>query len=191
MKEYAVHDMVNIGSMDEVIVERSYINKLSLGSQFSHLNYGIAKLAVRDILKFFTYINKINLIHAKISVIIDSKLERPNFIEKNLKSIFAGKDFIIPESRELYNISTDKYIAKQLISMLHKGENQDVVLGSGVSMTLLNYFNFFSALHKNEEFILTHSPELALTQADFYTDDTNLINTNEILSNLYKEIKIA
>lgn len=188
---YYVRDIVNIGSMDELVVERSIFNGKKLSTPyFSHNNYGLAKLAARDVLKFFCYTKKVNLLHAKLSIMVDPLLEKGNFVEKNLKSILAGEEYEIPNSQELYNISTSTYIAKQIIEIVTRNyRSHDLVLGSGLSMTLKAYFQAIANFVQTKNIEFPDSCGDLLLKTDFYIPGHEALKNSETFLSLVKELQ--
>tara|TARA_B100000768_G_C11204374_1_gene343174 strand:- start:153 stop:1043 length:891 start_codon:yes stop_codon:yes gene_type:complete len=190
--DYDIHDIINIGSFDELIVERALeVGETSFSTNFNHLEYGIAKLACRDILKFRCYMHKINLVHAKLSIMVDPYLRKINFIEKNLKSILLGGEYDIPDSEELYNISSSDYIAKQLIQFIEKTKiPKDLILGSGLCLNLKDYFESIRMVLDGENVTGYHSNGNYLHETDFNNNANVTIDKHSMILELIKGFKI-
>ncbi len=155
-KKIGVKKFINLGSIDEIYVKRCLENKqYDILNEFNHLDYGIAKLAVKDILSFKSYVEKIDFIHTQTSIVISPDLENDTFVEKNLKKILKNNNFDIPENKELCNISTTKQIAENLLTLSEFGENQKTYYTGGQDVySLKNYFvmfdNYYNKKKENE-----------------------------------------
>ena len=60
------------------------LNLIEEINNFQHLEYGIAKLATRDVLSFKSYVENIDFVHTQTSIAIDHTLQSKNFVEKIL-----------------------------------------------------------------------------------------------------------
>ncbi len=155
-KKIGVKKFINLGSIDEIFVKRCLENKqYDILNEFKHLDYGIAKLAVKDILSFKSYVEKIDFIHTQTSIVISPNLENNTFVERNLKKILKNKKFHIPQNKELCNISTTKQIAENLLTISEFGENQKTYYTGGQDVySLKNYFdmidNYCNVKSENE-----------------------------------------
>ena len=93
-KKLNVDKFINSGSFDEIYIKRCIdYGDLKKMKNYQHLEYGIAKLATRDILSFKSYVEKIDFVHTRTSIAVDNNLKNDNFIEKNLRNILKGKKY--------------------------------------------------------------------------------------------------
>jgi len=152
-KKLNIKKFINAGSIDEIYVKRiieseNYIK----ASEYTHFDYGIAKIATQEILSFKAYVEKINFIHTLTSIAIDNKLRSNNFIENNIKKILNGLDYDIPNNSELCNISTCSSIANNLFQIAVNGENQKTYFtGNNAIYKLEDYFELISLILKNKK----------------------------------------
>ena len=181
-KKLNVIKFINTGSVDEIYVERCMKSKNFKKMQdFQHLEYGIAKLASRDILSFKSYVENIDFIHTQTSIAIENNLTNENFVEKNLKNIITGKSYEIPKNPELCNISTTKNIAKKLHSIALVGENQKTYYtGTSEVFSLENYFKIIESLIKGKA-VNSDPKEIVASQIlnyDDFKNTENIANSN-------------
>jgi len=190
-EEYCIHSIYNIGTMDEIIVERLILSENARPFEFSHLNYALAKSATRDIFKFLCYVKKIDFVHARISIIIDKKLRGSNFVERNLRSILNNKSYEQPSSSELYNICTSDYVANQIIDYIEQNNTEDLILGNSLVMTLSSFFQSISMCITSENLSMGNSTGSVLVWKDFHLNEPvcqpSPTLVNELLNELSNE----
>jgi nucleoside-diphosphate-sugar epimerase len=197
-KKLNVIKFINSGSIDEIYLERCMQSKnFKKIENFQHLEYGIAKLATRDILSFKSYVENIDFIHTQTSIAISNNLINENFVERNLKNIFAGKDYELPKNKELCNISTVENIAEKLYSIALVGSNQQTYYtGTDESYNIENYFKIIKKIKNGKPVNLNSDNIIAnqiLTYEDFKNTDpvvkNNLSESGTGLSNLLNSLQ--
>lgn len=191
-ENYSIKNFFNIGTMDELIIERMCESNDSISSNFSHVEYGLAKCAARDLLKFLCYLKKIDLVHARISLIIDKSLQRNNFIDHNLRSALVEKIYTQPTSDELYNISTSDFVAHQILDNIEADNRSDILLGGSLVMPLLPFFESISRPDYISNIKISDLKGSILQLEDFgvvnYSDYTYQSTIKKSLSDLLREI---
>ena len=198
-KKLNVVKFINSGSSDEIYVERCLESKkFNKIENFQHLEYGIAKLATRDILSFKSYVEKIDFIHTQTSIAVSNTLKNNNFIEKNLNNILTGKKFEIPNNPELCNISTSKRIAKKIYNIALNGHNQKTYYtGTNAAYSLENYFKIIEKLINGEP-VKSKTDEIISSQVlnndDFknteHIYDEGLCDPIEDINNLINSLEV-
>ena len=191
---------INAGSVDEIYINKCMQSKnFNKMKDFEHLEYGIAKLATRDILSFKSYVENIDFIHTQTSIGISTDLKSKNFVERNLKNIVNGQGYEQPKNKELCNISTFDNIAKKLYNIALLGDNQkNYYTGTDEVYTLKYFFNAFDNLIKGTPIGLSSNQiidDQILTYEDFEISEHLEKNNSEVknmnLSNLLKSIQIS
>ena len=181
-KRLKVTKFINSGSIDEIFVDRCIkLNLIEEINNFQHLEYGIAKLATRDVLSFKSYVENIDFVHTQTSIAIDHTLQSKNFVEKNLNMIMNGKKYEIPMNTELCNISTNKSVAKNIYHFAKYGENQNIYYtGTKAVFSLENYFKFFQNI-LNDKPLNYESIELIDKQVLNYSDFNKIEADNDFI----------
>ncbi len=133
---------INSGSMEETFIENHLNNDNIISPYISQqTNYGLAKIASRDMCKIVAYLEKIDYIHTRISVPICSSLSTGNYICSTIKKIMNKEDYIRPSSKSLYDIIMldDVINAYHLIGI--KGRNKaNYFIGTGDPALLMEHF---------------------------------------------------
>ncbi len=198
-KKLNVDKFINSGSFDEIYIKRCIdYGDLKKMKNYQHLEYGIAKLATRDILSFKSYVEKIDFVHTRTSIAIDNNLKNDNFIEKNLRNILKGKKYASPKNKELCNMSTCKNIAEKIYKIALIGKNQkNYFTGTNTSLTIENYFKLIEKLVNGEELNFDNQKILRsqiFNPSDFKNKESGIddesSNFIEDLNNLFNSLDI-
>lgn len=185
------------GSMEELALER-FMNSNSwmFNTKENKPNwYALAKIASRNQSAFEAYVQKIDFCYARISVVIDKKLQTPKFIETSIKNILKNQNIPIVENNELCNIASAEEIARQLSAIGESGINKkNYVLGTGECGFLKEYFTkAFEIRNGNNNFLFldTLNNSGFLKKKDFEINDLTIdtgYKTTENIDNLFKDI---
>ena len=133
---------VNIGSSQEVFLEED----LLLSRDISQSDYTIAKIAARDICRLLGYLNKINVVHTRLSVPIDPTLNQGGFIARMLTRILEGESVDTIKSKQLFDLILLPDVSRALYMIGSKGKNRsDYYIGNGNFKTLQEHFDCFKA----------------------------------------------
>jgi nucleoside-diphosphate-sugar epimerase len=138
---------INSGSMEETFIETFGKMKIKQEYKSAQTNYGLAKLATRDMSRMIAYIEGIDYVHTRMSVPLDSCLSKGTYISSIMKKILKGEEYEKPQSTSLYDlvILEDVAIAYQLIG--EKGLNKaDYYIGTGRPATLQRHFERFTQI---------------------------------------------
>lgn len=146
-KKIGCSKFINSGSMEETFIE--LFSKLTNKCEYksTQTNYGLAKLATRDMCRMVAYIESIDYIHTRMSVPIDSDLSKGTYISSTIKAILKGEEYEKPQSASLYDLVLleDVVRAYQLIG--EKGVNQaDYYIGIGKPASLQQHFDYLSCI---------------------------------------------
>lgn len=190
---------VNVGTIEETFLEKYLVNDWQNKPYHSNLSiYGVAKLASRDMGRLVAYLDKIDYIHTRFSVLIDPSLKNKGYIPETLNKILKGESFIPPRNHQLFDFLPVDEGAKAFYLIGEKGVNKsDYFIGSGSPKTLTEYFHQFMAEldDKPTESTSSSVPEnLILTKSDFSINslkkDTGFIpqkTNNDIFKQIIKK----
>jgi len=148
---------VNIGTAEESYVE-IYTNHKNKTNYFSpQLDYGLAKLAARDMCKIVAYLEKIDYIHTRISAPVDIQLKAMNYISSTIKNIIRGEPYVTPTNPNLFDFIGIGEAARAYRLVGEFGRNKaDYFIGTGAPTTLEFFFKtIISSLRSNSNVTLT------------------------------------
>ena len=178
-KELGCKEIINAGSQEEKFVDRYLASHWTQESYHSNMYvYGSAKVSARDMCLLLAYLNKIDYVHTRISVIVEESLATNNYINSVLKKILKKEKFDPPLNTQLFDFISKEECAKVYYLLGQSGKNKsDYLLGSGNPMTLHEFFNDFSLKINGEKVDASEalpSNNLILEREDF--NITDLIN---------------
>jgi nucleoside-diphosphate-sugar epimerase len=160
---------INAGSMEETFIERFLIDGSS-SFNTNQTNYGLAKLACRDICKIIGYLEKIDYIHTRLSVPIDIELVRGSYVASCLKKIRMGQEFTSPTDKRLFDFVSTCEVAKAYRLIGERGQNtRDYFIGSGRQTTLQHFFSLFANLIAGKK--PADEDQLSLSDSDHFSMD--------------------
>ena len=145
---------VLVGSQYEVLFQH-YLNTGAWHESYFESGatdyiYPACKLFAYEQAELTAYLKRIDLVHTRFSVALDSKLASPNYIARTLKSILAGQAYEPPRSPILYEMVLLEDLAQMFYLAGCYGHNKDVFyLGYGQCASLHDYFA--SAAHYSKE----------------------------------------
>ncbi len=144
---------INISSQEEMAYQY-YIDTWKADSckpyPKSDLPYASAKLAAKQICLIESYLNKIDFVNTRFSVILDQQLNSPSFIAKNLKKIRNGEECDIPSNNSVVEINKLDDIAEAYYYVGMYGKNKgDYYLGQGYINSIKNYFDMAKILRSS------------------------------------------
>lgn len=145
---------INSGTIEETIAEdflsKSWVNK---NYGFQNGNYAIAKIAARNMAKLVAYLNKIDYVHVRFSVAIDSKLSGSGYISAVFKNILDGLSYEKPANTGLFDIIDLEDLANAFYKIGLVGRNKDdFFIGSGFPKRLEEYFELFKLWNKSGKY---------------------------------------
>ena len=177
-KELDCVKFINAGSQEEKFVDNYLESHWTEQRYHSNMGvYGSAKATARDMCLLLAYLNKIDYIHTRISVILEEDLATNNYINSVLKKIINQEKFDPPLNNQLFDFISKEECAKAYYLLGQKGKNKaDYFLGSGNPMGLREFFNACSLELHGEKIDFPEnesSANLILKKEDF--DNSNLI----------------
>lgn len=149
---------VSSGSMEETFIEDFLKNNRTSSYDSTQTNYGLAKLAARDMCKIVSYFEGIDYIHTRMSVPLAPDLSSGAYISRTIKKVLRSESYDPPMSKHLYDIVflDDVVRAYHLIGL--RGRNKaDYFIGTGRPATLRQHFNSLS--HLNDGLNCTESEQ--------------------------------
>lgn len=172
-KRLGCKKFINLGTASESLIEYAFHNNLP-PFDLKQFNYGIAKLAARDMAKITAYLQKLDYIHARVSVPLDENLNSEGYISATLKKIALRKPYDDPLSEQPYDLVLTSDLAKALRVIGSSGEDKnDYYIGSGCCTRLKALFDQFKRLVEQDLADLdnTNNERLALA----FLFDTSLL----------------
>jgi nucleoside-diphosphate-sugar epimerase len=141
-KDLGLTRFVNAGTLEESFIERHLKEQRNDSYHSPQLNYGLAKLAARDICKLIAYLEKIDYIHTRLSAPIDPQLQATSYISTTIKRILAGESIEMPKNQRFFDFISVDEAAKAYKAIGEVGKNKaDYLVGSGKFMSLSHFFS--------------------------------------------------
>ena len=132
---------ISSGSMEETFIESFTETQIKQPYKSAQTNYGLAKLAARDMCRIVAYIEGIDYIHTRMSVPLDSELVNGTYISSTLKKIINGEKYETPKSTSLYDFIVLEDVASAYHMIGTSGVNKaDYYIGIGNPATLQQHF---------------------------------------------------
>lgn len=135
---------VNAGTLEETFIARFLQSNAPNDLKITQSNYGLAKIASRDMCKIIAYLEKIDYVHTRLSAPLDPNLDSGGYIAATLKKIRNGLGYEAPNNPKPFDFISvqDAAIAYELIGRLGKNKS-DYFVGSGQPATLGEFFSEF------------------------------------------------
>ena len=142
---------INSGSMEESFIDSFTKSKNKKKYESAQTNYGLAKLASRDMCKVVAYTKQLDYIHTRISAPLDSSLSKGTYITSVIKKILNGEQYEAPQSNSLYDLVLLDDVARAYYLIGQKGLNkEDYFIGRGRPATLKQHFESFNQLIRGQ-----------------------------------------
>jgi nucleoside-diphosphate-sugar epimerase len=133
---------INSGSMEETFIENFSEIKDTHAYKSTQTNYGLAKLATRDMCRMVAYIEGIDYVHTRLSIPIVSDLSKGTYVSTAMKAILKGEEYEKPKSNSLYDLVLLEDVARAYQLIGEKGLNKaDYYIGIGKPATLQQHFD--------------------------------------------------
>lgn len=146
-KKIGCRKFINSGSMEESFIDDFSKKKNKQEYKSTQVNYGLAKLAARDICRMVAYIEGIDYIHTRLSVPLDPDLSKGNYIASTMRKILKGKEYEKPRSASLYDLVLLEDVARAYQLIGEKGINKaDYYIGIGKPATLQQHFDHLAQI---------------------------------------------
>lgn len=185
---------INIGTQEEIFAEK-YLKtgKWKNNTYHSHMGvYAISKLASDDMCSLISYLNKIDYVHIRFSVILDSNNLDSGYLASVFKKIMNNEEYDPPKNNQLFDIILieDAIKAFYLIG-LHAKNKDDIFVGSGTPKTLNDYFVGFKAFlnNYNEKRNVSGGENLLLNKKHFSINRLQKLTGFKPSSNIYSAIQ--
>lgn len=151
-KEIGCVKFINAGSIEESYVEEYLLHDWKNTSYHSsHDLYAISKLSARNMCKLLAYLNKIDYVHTRVSVLVDQSLSGNGFVNTNFRHIKEAAEFIPANNQSLFDIIDIEDAAKAYYALGLYGKNKaDYFIGSGSPKRLNDYFRLFQSYINKE-----------------------------------------
>lgn len=142
-KRLGCSKFINAGSFEETFTEENLqVHFGALEASFSP--YGNAKLACRDFSKLVSYLEKIDYIHTRFSIVVTPRAIGDSYVSRTIEKIFNGEVPGAPNSDQVYNFVWLEDLVRAFELIGQCGKNQaDYFIGSQVWITLAEFFGDF------------------------------------------------
>ncbi len=147
-KQLGCAKYIHSGSQEETLFEKylekdEWKNKPYFQNSFP---YAGSKLLTRDMNLFTAYLQKIDYIHTRFSVVLDPELSGTSYIAQTLKKIQQNEPYEPPKNQQLYEITDLDELAEAYVKIGFLGKNKsDYYIGLGHPQKLADYFEQFSS----------------------------------------------
>lgn len=174
-KSIGCKKFINVGSQEEKLAEK-YLETKKWKTEPYQSNmgrYAISKLASKDMCSLVSYLNKIDYIHIRFSVIVDENDLNTGYISSVFRTILDGDTFEEPQNTQLFDIISVNDAVQAFYLIGENGQNKDeFFIGSGEPKTLKQYFTEFSLLFGEGKYVKTGDQEQnqLLNKDDFAND---------------------
>jgi len=178
-KQIGCIKFVNAGTIEETYVEKYLEKKEITPYQSTQTDYSLAKLACRDMCKIVAYLEKIDYIHTRLSVPLDTELSMGSYVASTLRKILIGEAYDAPINKKLFDVISINDVARAYYLIGAGGRNKsDYFIGTGTPTTLSHFFDKFekliSGVGKNDS-DNTHPADACLFSIEKLTSDTGFV----------------
>lgn len=143
-KQLGCTKFVNAGTMEETYIGKHIAAKTSVGYRSAQTNYGLSKIAGRDICSIVAYLEKIDYVHTRISVPLDVELKGDSYVASTLRKIAGGLSYEAPSNERFFDVIPLEDVARAFLLIGQSGRNKaDYFIGTGKPTTLRQFFNSF------------------------------------------------
>lgn len=137
---------INIGSQEEAIFKNFIETNKWQENLYSSspLYYAGAKFANKELLQLLSYLEKIDFINTRFSIVLDKKLSGVSFVAKSLKAIKEGGDLMQVKNTQPCEIIFLDELIEAFYKVGKTGKHMaDYYLGLGKVDTLPHYLSSF------------------------------------------------
>lgn len=153
-KKLGCSKFITSGSLEETFIEE-FISSKSNKFESMQSNYGLAKIACRDMCNITAYIEKIDFIHTRLSAPLCPFLDQKSYIANTLKKILNNEEYDQPKNRKLFDIISTKDVSLAFELIGKNGRNKsNYFIGTGYPITLSNFFKNFEQKIKENKLII-------------------------------------
>lgn len=142
-KKLGCTKFVNVGSFEETRVEHR-LASANIGREFgTQVDYALAKLSSRDMCRLVAYLEKIDYVHTRFSVIVYSRSIGSRYMSSMLERIRKGFPVDPPNSSDILDVVSSRDAVEALYRLGEAGKNgQDYYIGNCVPGSLLEHFTY-------------------------------------------------
>lgn len=139
---------INIGSQEEKIF-KDFLNEDWKDKNYTSnaLFYSASKYAAKELCELVAYLEKIDFINTRFSIVLDKELSGSSFVAKTLLKIKEGGEFESPKNEAPCEIISLDELMNAFLAVAEFGQNKkDYYLGLGKTNELKEYFKHFKEL---------------------------------------------
>jgi len=151
-KELGCIKYINSGSQEECLLESKLNQSWQREAYFANsVYYAGAKLINRDMLTLMAYLEGIDFVNTRFSVVVDSGLSGEGFVAKSLRKVIRGESLEPILNNQLYEIVDLDELAMAYVAIGYKGKNKsDYYIGLGKPAKLSQFFHKFFLLKNGD-----------------------------------------
>jgi len=143
-KQLGCTKFVNAGTMEETYIGKHINAKSAARYESAQTNYGLSKIACRDMCSMVAYLEKIDYVHTRMSVPLDLGLQAGSYVASTLRKIADGKSYEEPLNERFFDFVSIDDVARAFLLIGRSGANKaDYFIGTGKPTTLRHFFNSF------------------------------------------------
>jgi UDP-glucose 4-epimerase len=174
-KKVGCKKFITSGSLEETFIEQ-FLSSDASSFESMQSNYGLSKIASRDMCRMTAYLEKIDYIHTRLSAPLSPQLSQKSYIASTLKKILNSESYDAPKNKKFFDIISivDVSLAFELIGKNGKNKS-NYLIGTGKPVTLSVFFRQFEQKLKKGVF----EP----LEASMTTETKQIFNVD----NLYKD----
>ncbi len=189
-KEIGCIKYINVGTQDEALLESCLKVDWKFGKCHTNsIYYTNSKLISRDMSTLIAYMEKIDYIHTRFSLAVDSELLARGYLAESLKILKNGGEIEPVKNKQLYDLIDLHDLACAYVAIGKYGKNKaNYFIGTGNPKSLTEFFSLFLDFKNNTNLTkIKTSPSKSEVQELF---DTNLLfeDTGFKIKRNFKEI---
>lgn len=170
---------IHVSTQEEALYKNYLDNWYCENKAFpsSALPYAAAKLVAKEMATIEAYIDKINFINTRFSVVLDSNLNSPSFIAQNLLKIKHGECYDKPSNKSLMEIIHISDLSEAYYYIgLHGKNKADYYIGQCCLDTIDNFFQMALEIKNKGKLLLQNYENSVNDNARKIYDNTSFIN---------------
>jgi nucleoside-diphosphate-sugar epimerase len=143
-KQLGCTKFVDAGTTEETFIGKHIKEGSPARYESAQTNYGLSKIASRDMCSMVAYLEKIDYVHTRMSVPLDLGLQAGSYVASTLRKIADGKSYEAPLNERFFDFVSLDDVARAFLLIGRSGANKaDYIIGTGKPTTLRHFFNSF------------------------------------------------
>lgn len=160
-KTLGCEKFINCGSQEEALLE-AYLQGQWQSEAYNpqKLPYALAKLAARDTCRLVAYLEGIDYVHTRLSIVVDPASIDDKFINNSVKAILSGGTVETPiTDKRLFDFTYISDVVEGYFQISKLGKNKsDYFVGSGSLLTIDEFFGLLQTKVANGDINAARTP---------------------------------